>query len=254
MRRVSAFTLIELLVVISIIALLIAILLPALGAARDSARQSQCLINVRQQMTGHIAYATDAKGDFIRNQETHWFYGRSLNGSDAWFHSIMPYFTDPRIMGCPVIAGETPHPYNYVESGRVGNFANWTYGWENSSDTSFSIWSSYGYFGNMDWDAMNAWPVDETGTAIPGTEGRRIVADDLQSADSDRMLVTHRMIHWGGGSNSTDEAHGGVGAQPGVTEFSSESNSVGYADGHAELRKRDDIRPWLARPDQVYWW
>jgi prepilin-type processing-associated H-X9-DG protein len=53
--------LIELLVVISIIALLIAILLPALGAARDSAQNVECLSNVRQHSTAAAAYITDCK-------------------------------------------------------------------------------------------------------------------------------------------------------------------------------------------------
>ncbi|MEM6504118.1 MAG: prepilin-type N-terminal cleavage/methylation domain-containing protein [Planctomycetota bacterium] len=59
MKNRNAFTLIELLVVISIIALLIAILLPALGAARESARNSQCLSNQRQLGIAQTAYATD---------------------------------------------------------------------------------------------------------------------------------------------------------------------------------------------------
>lgn len=56
-----AFTLIELLVVISIIALLLGILLPALGAARETARNAKCLSNQRQIAVAMLAYGSDTE-------------------------------------------------------------------------------------------------------------------------------------------------------------------------------------------------
>jgi len=55
------FTLIELLVVISIIALLVGLTLPALGSARETARRTQCLANLRSFGQGLQLYMNDSK-------------------------------------------------------------------------------------------------------------------------------------------------------------------------------------------------
>jgi len=72
------FTLIELLVVISIIALLIALLLPSLQSARDVARQTLCLSNMKQLGLTNAIYQSDYDGkfpisaDFINGRYNQW--------------------------------------------------------------------------------------------------------------------------------------------------------------------------------------
>ena len=58
-RQRSGFSLIELLVVIAIIAVLIGIILPALGHARNAARNIQCLSNIRSIGQTFASYTRD---------------------------------------------------------------------------------------------------------------------------------------------------------------------------------------------------
>lgn len=84
-RKNKAFTLIELLVVIAIIAILMGILMPALKAAKDGARKTKCMNNLRQIGMAVFVYANDNRGLVPQYQQNdgNWLWDVAVKTTDA---------------------------------------------------------------------------------------------------------------------------------------------------------------------------
>ncbi|MBC8143513.1 MAG: DUF1559 domain-containing protein, partial [Armatimonadetes bacterium] len=100
----SGFTLIELLVVIAIIAILAAILFPVFAQAREKARQTSCLSNMKQIGLGLVQYVQD----YDELNPTAYFHkafnpasGGTALGYIHWSALLQPYIKSNQIWVCP---------------------------------------------------------------------------------------------------------------------------------------------------------
>jgi len=120
MKR-SGFTLIELLVVIAIIAILAAILFPVFARAREKARQSSCLSNVKQISLGLEMYNQDYDGRWP-------CYHSDYMG---WAELIIPYVKNQQVFQCPSHDSRVSAPLSYAANdSSYKSYGNgpWSYG------------------------------------------------------------------------------------------------------------------------------
>lgn len=135
----KGFTLIEILVVVAIIALLAAIMFPVFARARENARKSSCLSNLKQISLGWMMYTQDYDemapiADYYSadgNIEYGWdFTLNYLNGATSP-GLLNPYIKNGQINNCPSFYGNTngrPYTGYAYNTSYIGGEYDWTAG------------------------------------------------------------------------------------------------------------------------------
>jgi len=120
------FTLIELLVVIAIIAILAAILFPVFARAREKARQTSCLSNVKQIMLAVQQYVQD----YDERMPAH-------GNNPVWGEALYPYVNNTQVYNCP--SGETDGIGDVADLGSSGTYLySWNY-YRNSAQNNMKL-------------------------------------------------------------------------------------------------------------------
>jgi len=128
------FTLIELLVVIAIIAILAAILFPVFAKAREKAKQTTCISNLKQMGTAISAYCQDFDEYMPLSFPEGW--NNTADYANCWISEIHPYIANcawdgggpntSKILFCPadtsqIFVYNKLNKTNYMYQARMGN-------------------------------------------------------------------------------------------------------------------------------------
>jgi prepilin-type N-terminal cleavage/methylation domain-containing protein len=119
-RRCYGFTLVELLVVIAIIGMLVALLLPAVQHAREAARRSSCINNMKQIGLAIENYES-SKGVYPPSSTDElfvWDDGGSLP-NHSWASLILPYFEEAALNDLIDYSVSAMAPKNQAAAGKV---------------------------------------------------------------------------------------------------------------------------------------
>jgi prepilin-type N-terminal cleavage/methylation domain-containing protein/prepilin-type processing-associated H-X9-DG protein len=188
MRKNRGFTLIELLVVIAIIAILAAVLFPVFAQAREKARSSACLSNMKQSCYGLMMYVQDHDGYFPywsmeQGGYFGWFSRQKGRLFFTWEDQIQPYVKNWNVFVCP----------SRTSTGWAGLH---TYG-----ITSGAFCPDYWAWNN--WNTSRKPPLAETEVAQPGD--RILMGESFGSGDVRYIAVTP--IHQGGANFGFFDGH-----------------------------------------------
>ena len=250
MRR-RGFTLIELLVVIAIIAILAAILFPVFAKAREKARQTSCLSNMKQIGLAVLQYTTDYDGMYPIHIESLGYkawYALDMF-PDNWYNgwvtpkNMQPYLKNWQIMRCP--SSQPQELYGDPSPG--GEAVSYTYNGllQGVSEAVVASPASLILYceglGDEAWDGYACDMPFITGGDAP-----------YQRATTTASMgaAGNALLHNGGSNKCYVDGHAKWTKEPGGGDASiwAAVNSSGTPTSYWW----DGMRPWLFIPDQEY--
>jgi prepilin-type N-terminal cleavage/methylation domain-containing protein/prepilin-type processing-associated H-X9-DG protein len=220
--RRRGFTLIELLVVIAIIAILAAILFPVFAQARDRARMSACISNMRQIGTAVMMYAGDYDETFpyvtFYSAKGNW--GAKGDMTYTWKNAIRPYLKNLDVFACPSnpSSRSVPGVPNTDGPAKPGmNSAGWEWEPEQRLPVSYSMSSC-----TATWYPQNT----KEGKSSPPLNQAQVVRP------SETLFICEST--WG---NSDMHAAWLWTTCPGVFAHSTKTVNIIFYDGHVKTKK-----------------
>ena len=225
----NGFTLIELLVVIAIIAILAAILFPVFAQAREKARQTACLSNLKQIGTSVMMYSQDYDEHIVHTE-----LGGDVGDAQEyyWGDMIQPYAKNWQILQCPSANRKIA-----FKTGATTFSQQWTYNYGINDIIAADCASS------DDPACRHIGVAGQSQAAIQTPASTLLIADNLPSdtdtGDGDDAILGHgrHELNWQWGRRDASRLTVGGKSQDGYPRHS-EGFVLVMADGHSKWRQR----------------
>lgn len=246
-RSRNQFTILELLIVVGILAILCALLLPALHKAREKARATNCLMNMKQLMHAQNSYATDNNDNMVHSV----IYGTKYenyatllarSGSISGLLSPGGGYLAWKSMGCPSVPGNKVFltPEGGYKNGNTALYSVYgVYIGYNSTDLSKpGIVKQIEQCGDFVYtSSASSWATRTFVMSKMRLPSQTAIAGDSASAN----LSNSTFFNVQGCSFST-LGTAQSGSRMAIIRRHTDQANIGYADGHAAPRSGDQLR------------